>query len=177
MRRWNVRCCDREEAVRSPPGHAPYVVLDNIRSAFNVGSIFRTCEAAGARKLYLCGITAKPPNRRVLKTSLGTEKTLPWSHVLSTLELIQELRAKGIGIVSVELTDRSRPYTDVEYPEETALVFGHEVSGVAVPILESSDMVIEIPMLGRKNSLNVATSVGVVLFELLRRRLTGRRSR
>jgi tRNA G18 (ribose-2'-O)-methylase SpoU len=169
---WNVRRFDREQPSAAGIGPGPYVILDNIRSAFNVGSIFRTCEAAGARKLYLCGISAHPPNPRVLKTSLGTEETLPWEHVLATIDVIGSLRRRGVRIVAVELTDHSVPYTAIDYPAETALVFGHEVAGVAVPILEASDAIIEIPMQGRKNSLNVATSVGVVLFEILRQRLS-----
>ena len=167
---WEKRCSDREGPPRPPPGPGPYVILDNIRSAFNVGAIFRTCEAAAIRRLYLCGISAHPPNPRVLKTSLGTEKTLPWEHILSTEETVRKLRERRIHIVSVELTNRSIPYTLAHYPEEVALVFGHEVAGVSSEILDLSDQVIEIPMLGRKNSLNVATSVGVVLFELVRRR-------
>ncbi|MBW2278400.1 MAG: RNA methyltransferase [Deltaproteobacteria bacterium] len=168
--RWQVRRFDRRRPQRHPAEPGPCVVLDNIRSAFNVGSVFRTCEAAGTAHLYLCGISAAPPNPRVLKTSLGAEAVLPWSHHLSSTEVIENLRRQGIAIISVELTDRSQPYTAVDYPPRCALVFGHEVAGVAVPILERSDLVVEIPMLGRKNSLNVATSVGVVLFELVRRR-------
>ncbi len=167
---WNVRRLDRREAPRAPAEQGPVVVLDNIRSALNVGSIFRTCDAAAVRHLYLAGITALPPNPQLLKTALGAQEAVPWSHRLSTTELVDELRARGFFIVAVELTDRSVPYTQVSYPADTALVFGHEVAGVAVPVLERSDQVVEIPMFGRKNSLNVATSVGVVLFEILRRR-------
>ena len=173
---WSVRRHDRGQPQLAPPGLGPIVVLDNIRSAFNVGSIFRTCDAAGVRHLYLTGITALPPNPKILKASLGAEEMVPWSHTLSALDAITALRASGTHIVSVELTDRSRPYHGVDYPEDVAFIFGHEVAGVAVPILTASDQVVEIPMLGRKNSLNVGTSVGIVLFELVRRRLTVGRS-
>ncbi len=150
------------------------MLLDNIRSAFNVGSIFRTCEAAGASHLYLCGISAAPPNPQLLKTSLGAERTVPWSHHTDPLEAVARLQAAGVSIFAVELTERSVPYTAIAYPAQLAFVFGHEVAGVARPLLERADQVVEIPMLGRKNSLNVATSVGVILFELVRQRLSGR---
>lgn len=174
-RDWTVRRLDRHRCNAAPLGRGPAVLLDNIRSAWNVGSIFRTCEGAGVRHLYLCGISAYPPNPRVLKTALGAEATLPWSHHPNALALIEEIRARGSAIFAVELTDRGRPYTDVEVPEDVTLVFGHETEGVAIPILAVADQVIEIPMAGRKNSLNVAVSAGVVLFELRRRREVARR--
>jgi len=167
---WNVSRFDREEDPAPPPGGGPIVVLDNIRSAFNVGSIFRTCDAAGVQHLYLGGICPYPPNPKLVKTSLSAEKFVPWTHSLSTLEIVEQLRGNGISIVSVELTSQSIAYDEAEYEEQTAFVFGHEVAGVAVPILRKSDLVVQIPMMGRKNSLNVGTSVGIVLFEHLRRR-------
>ena len=169
--RWSVRRHDRPTAPSDFSARGPVVVLDNIRSALNVGSIFRTCDAAGVRHLHLAGITALPPNPQLLKTALGAEAAVPWSHHLSTVAVVTGLRAGGFRILAVELTDRSVSYTRADYPVDTALIFGHEVAGVAVPVLELADQVIEIPMFGRKNSLNVATSVGVVLFEILRRRL------
>jgi tRNA G18 (ribose-2'-O)-methylase SpoU len=169
-----VRRFDGETAAPRPPGPGPRVVLDNIRSAFNVGSIFRTCDAAGVAHLHLCGISAAPPNPKVVKTALGAERTVPWSHHIDAGELLAGLRRAGWTILAVERTDASLDYTRVEYPERCVLVFGHEVAGVARPLLELADRVIEIPMLGRKNSLNVATSAGVVLFELVRRRLASR---
>ena len=174
--RWNVSRFDREEGSIPPPALGPAVVLDNIRSAFNVGSIFRTCDAAAVRHLNLGGICPYPPNPKLLKTSLSAEQSVPWTHTLSTIECIEKLKQEGLYVVSVELTDKSVSYLDVEYPDTTAFVFGHEVAGVALPILEKSDRVVQIPMMGRKNSLNVGTSVGVVLFEWLRRKLSVRQS-
>lgn len=168
---WNVWRHDRGQPPAVPPGMGPIVVLDNIRSAFNVGAIFRTCDAAGVRHLHLTGITAHPPNPKLLKAALGAEDMVPWSHSLSALEVVAALRAAGTHVVSIELTDRSRPLHEIAFPPDVAFVFGHEVAGVAVPVLEASDQVVQIPMLGRKNSLNVGTSVGVVLFEMVRRRL------
>jgi 23S rRNA (guanosine2251-2'-O)-methyltransferase len=168
-RGWQVQRRDRP-AGDGPPAGGPEVVLDNIRSAFNVGAIFRTCEAAGVAHLYLCGISAHPPNPRVLKTALGAAELVPWTHELSTVALVDRLRAQGRTIVAVELTQRSSPYTSVAYPRQAVFVFGHEVAGVALPVLDRADHVVQIPMRGRKNSLNVATSVGIVLFEWVRQR-------
>lgn len=158
-----------DRAAAPPPrGDARLrVVLDNIRSAFNVGSIFRTAEAAGVEHLHLCGISATPENPKVRKTALGAERMVPWSHDLSTLAVLEALRAEGWTRVAVELTDRSVPYNEYRYPRRCALVFGHEVAGVPLPVLDACDAVIEIPMAGRKNSLNVATSAGIVLFGAL----------
>lgn len=165
---WRVRRFDRA-AAPPPPGQLRLrVVLDNIRSAFNVGSIFRTSEGAGVEHLHLCGISATPENPKVQKTALGAERMVPWSHDLSTREVLAALRADGWTRVAVELTNRSVPYTVYSYPPRCALVFGHEVAGVPLPVLAECDAVIEIPLAGRKNSLNVATSAGIVLFEALR---------
>jgi len=167
----NARPLDRP-AVRPPAGwRGPRVILDNVRSAFNVGAIFRTCEAAGVAHLYLCGISAAPPNPRVLKTSLGAERWVPWSHHVSAVPVLRELRAGGVMLIAVELTSGSSSYTAITYPPEVAFLFGHEVAGIAKPLLGAVDAVVEIPMLGRKNSLNVATSAGIVLFEAVRQRL------
>ncbi|MCK4412879.1 MAG: RNA methyltransferase [Candidatus Eisenbacteria sp.] len=167
----DVQHLDRQEPDPPQGWIGPRVVLDNVRSAFNVGAIFRTCEAAGVAHLHLCGISAAPPNPRVLKTSLGAERSLPWSHHISAEAVAGNLRAAGVTLVAVEVTQRSLPYTALTYPPEVAFIFGHEVAGIAEPLLAQADMVIEIPMLGRKNSLNVATSVGIVLFEVVRQRL------
>jgi tRNA G18 (ribose-2'-O)-methylase SpoU len=167
-----VRRSDRSH-TEAGAADGPFVVLDNIRSAWNVGSILRTCEGAGVRHLFLCGISAAPPNPRVLKTSLGAERTVPWSHDPATMQVIRKLRSEGAAIFAVELTDRSVDYTTIDYPRDCAFVFGHETYGVAAPVLQAADRLIEVPMAGTKNSLNVAVSVGVVLFEALRRRRTG----
>jgi len=164
---WGVRHYDRPAA--HPRAQRPLrVILDNIRSAYNVGAILRTCEAAGVEHIHLCGISATPANPKVLKTALHAEHMLPWSHHISALEVIDQLRSAGWACYAVELTARSRPYDAVRYPPRTALLFGHEVAGVAEPLLRKMDAVVEIPMQGRKNSLNVATSVGVVVFEVSR---------
>ena len=140
------------------------IVLDNIRSALNVGAIFRTCDGAGISKLYLCGITPYPPHNRIPKTALGAVEYVEWERATSTIETITKLKAEGYKIYSIEQTEQSIPYTDIEYTEKSAFVFGHEISGVADEVLESSDQIIELPMHGKKNSLNVATTAGIISY-------------
>lgn len=143
----------------------PYVViLDNIRSALNVGAIFRTCDGAGASKLYLCGITPYPPHNRIPKTALGAIDFVEWEKVDSTLELIKSLKAKGYQIVAVEQTDKSIKYTDYKFKPNTAIIFGNEISGVSPEVLAECDKALILPMYGQKNSLNVATTVGIISY-------------
>lgn len=143
-----------------------YVILDNIRSALNVGAIFRTCDATNIEKLLLCGITAYPPHNRIPKTALGSTESVPWKHYTSTIEAVNQ--CNNASIVSVELTDNAVNYWDYSFTRPTAIVFGNEITGVDPGILEQSDAVIKVPMYGMKTSLNVATTVGVVLYEMLR---------
>lgn len=145
-----------------------YVVLDNIRSALNVGAIFRTCDATLVKKLYLCGITAYPPHNKIPKTAIGATDVVPWEYHKSTKDVIEKLKEEGVQIVSVELTANSKNYTEHKYEQPTAIIFGHEIHGVSEEILKMSDATVEIPMLGRANSLNVATTTGIVLYEILR---------
>ncbi len=146
-----------------------YGVLDNVRSAFNVGSIFRTSEAARVARLELCGITPYPPNPRLDRTALGTAFSVEWRHWIETRQALAALKAEGIEIWALEVSSRAQSLRDVSTPESVALVFGHETIGVSHDALREADRVIEIPLWGRKNSLNVATAYGVVVFELLRR--------
>ena len=145
----------------------PYIViLDNIRSALNVGAIFRTCDAAGAEKLYLAGITPYPPHNRIPKTALGAIELVAWERADSTTELVKQLKQDGYAIISVEQTETSQPFQEVNYPEKTALVFGHEISGVDPEVIALSNQCIEIPMFGEKKSLNVATTVGIICYQV-----------
>lgn len=148
------------------------VVLDNVRSAYNVGSVFRTCDAFKVDRLYLCGICACPPSAEIHKTALGAESSVGWEHCDETLPLVERLRAEGYTVVSVEQTvharklDAFKPETGKKY----ALIFGNEVDGVDQAVVDASDMSLEIPQFGTKHSLNVSVSAGVVLwhFRLLR---------
>lgn len=149
------------------------MVLDNIRSAHNVGSAFRTGDAFKADKIWLCGICAVPPGAEIHKSALGAEDSVPWEHVDDTLELVTRLRAEGYTIVSVEQTENSislekfQPLPGRRY----ALIFGNEVDGVQQSVVDASDFALEIPQFGTKHSLNVSVSMGVVLWQCRANRL------
>lgn len=146
-----------------------HIVLDNIRSAFNVGSIFRSADGAGSvEKIYLCGITADIDNPKLEKTALGALETVESEHYDSTKEAIEELKQKDIPIYSVELTKDAKNFQQIKYPKEIAIVLGHEKRGVDEEILKLSDEKIYIPMRGFKKSLNVANCASIVLYEITR---------
>lgn len=149
-----------------------HVVLDNIRSAFNVGSIFRSSDGAGSVvKIYLCGITTPIDNPKLDKTALGATEMVESEHYDTTQEALDELRNSGIPIYSVELTTDAENFQKIEYPEELAVVFGHEKNGVDEAILKESDKKIFIPMRGKKESLNVANCASIILYELTREKM------
>lgn len=145
------------------------VVLPNIRSLYNVGSFFRTSDAVGVKKIICCGTTGTPKNKRLWKVSLGAEQTVPWEYQVDPVHAITQLRVEGYQIVVVELTQQSVLYTQVQYSEKVALVFGAETSGVEDSLIEAADVVAHLPMLGKKNSLNVSVTGGVMLYHLLTR--------
>ena len=148
-----------------------HIVLDNIRSVFNVGSIFRSADGAGSvEKIYLCGMTTPIDNPKLEKTALGATEMIDSEHYDTTQEALAELRARNIPIYSVELTDDAQNFQKVEYPKELALVFGHEKNGVSPDILQESDKKIYIPMRGKKESLNVANCASIILYEITRER-------
>ena len=148
------------------------VVLDNIRSAHNVGSAFRTADAFGIDRIFLCGISAVPPSAEIHKSALGAEEAVPWEHAGDTLEAVMRLKADGYTVVAVEQTVHSRKL-GVDFRRESgrkyALVFGNEVSGVRQDVVDACDCALEIPQYGTKHSLNVSVSVGVVLWEMVRK--------
>jgi tRNA G18 (ribose-2'-O)-methylase SpoU len=145
------------------------VMLDNIRSLYNVGSFFRTADAAAIEKLYLCGITGKPPRKEISKTALGAEETVAWEHTLEPIELIRTLRARGYEIAAVETSIHSVDLYDWAPGFPVCVAFGNELEGLQPEISALCDTYVRIPMLGAKHSLNVATAGGVVLYELLRK--------
>lgn len=149
--------------------HPIIVVLDNIRSLYNVGSIFRTADAVRVRELILCGYTPSPPRPEIDKTALGATQSVPWRSVASCVAAVQELRHCGIRVFAVELTDESRPYDSLT-PEDfpAAFVFGNEIVGVQPEVLQHCHAALAIPMYGVKHSLNVAVAAGIVLYEALR---------
>ena len=144
------------------------IVLDNVRSLNNVGSIFRTADAFIVEAVYLCGITARPPHREIHKTALGATESVEWHYFESTADAVRALKAKGYAIVSVEQADEavSPDMFTVEAGKKYALVFGHEIKGVSEEVVRLSDACIEIPQYGTKHSFNVAVSAGIILWEL-----------
>ncbi|MBL8175952.1 MAG: RNA methyltransferase [Bryobacterales bacterium] len=145
------------------------VLLDNVRSGYNVGAFFRTADAVAVEKLYLCGITGQPPNKEIHKTALGAEQTVAWEHSWNAADVVSGLRAREVEIVAIETSVHAVDLFDWQPRFPLCLIFGHEVDGVSEQLSALCDTHIRIPMLGRKHSLNVATAGGVVLFELLRK--------
>ena len=144
------------------------IILDNIRSLNNIGSVFRTSDAFLVEKIYLCGITATPPHNDIRKTALGSTETVDWEYVEHTLDVVEKLKAEGTTIISIEQAERATILNDFQ-PETNhkyALIFGNEVKGVAQDVVDASDVVIEIPQFGTKHSLNISVSCGVVVWDL-----------
>lgn len=147
------------------------VILDDIRSLSNIGTFFRTSDAFNIEKIYLCGITATPPHREILKTALGAQDTVTWEHRENILELVRELQAENIHVASIEQTENTVLLQDIHtlQADKFALVFGNEVNGVNQEVINLSDSVIEIPQFGTKHSLNVSVCAGVVMWEFAKR--------
>jgi len=145
------------------------VLLDNVRSMYNVGSFFRTADAAAVEKLVLTGITASPPKSGIRKTALGAEETVRWEHARDPLPVLDELRGRNFEIAAIETTPHAVDLFAWAPAFPVCIVFGHEVDGIRPEVAARCDTHIRIPMLGAKHSLNVATAGGVVLFELLRK--------
>ena len=145
------------------------ILLDNVRSMYNVGAFFRTADAAAVEKLYLCGITAHPPKHAITKTALGAEERVDWEHSWNARAVVDRLREQRYEIAAVETSMHSVDLFDWRPAFPVCLVFGHEVDGVGAELLEACDTHVRIPMLGLKHSLNVATAGGVAIYELLRK--------
>lgn len=144
------------------------IILDNIRSLNNIGSVFRTADAFLVEKIYLCGITAQPPHKDIHKTALGATETVAWEYAENTLDVVKMLQAQNTQVLAIEqaekavMLDEFTPLKSKKY----AVVFGNEVKGVAQDVVDAADAVIEIPQLGTKHSLNIAVSAGVVVWDL-----------
>lgn len=147
------------------------VVLDHVRSCNNVGSIFRTSDALLIEKIYLCGITATPPDKEIHKTALGSENTVDWEYFRNTQDIIEILRNKGYSIIAIEQVEGSIELQDfVPSPnEKLALIFGNEVKGVQQEVVNLCDKTIEIPQFGTKHSFNISVSAGIVLWEIFKK--------
>ena len=144
------------------------IVLDNIRSLNNIGSVFRTADAFLIKKIYLCGITAQPPHKDIQKTALGATESVEWEYVENTLELVTKLQTEGVLVASIEQAEKSVMLDRFSVKTKTtyAVIFGNEVKGVQQKVVSASDAVIEIPQFGTKHSLNISVSVGVVVWDL-----------
>jgi len=149
--------------------HPVFLLLYNIRSMWNVGSMFRTADAAGIEKMILCGYTATPPRKEIDKTALGAQNTVLWEYYADPIEAITILKEDGVRICALEITTGSIPYTEIKPADfPLCLIVGNEVDGIEPRLLDCCDHVLEIPQYGIKHSLNVAVAAGVALFELVR---------
>jgi tRNA G18 (ribose-2'-O)-methylase SpoU len=145
------------------------ILLDNVRSLYNVGAFFRTADAGGCEKLYLCGITGQPSKPGIKKTALGAEESVPWEYAAEPRALLERLHETGCEIAAVETSLTAVDLFDWQPRFPVCVLFGHEVDGLRPELLALCDTFVRIPMLGRKHSLNVATAGGVVIYELLRK--------
>ena len=152
------------------------IVLDDIRSLHNIGAFFRTSDAFLIEKIYLCGITATPPNKEIHKTALGATETVAWEYAKDVTEVIAKLKNEEVIIASIEQVEGSVMLNDfqVEPNAKYALVFGNEVKGVNQAIIDKSDIVIEIPQLGTKHSLNVSVSGGIVIWDIFQKMIANK---
>jgi 23S rRNA (guanosine2251-2'-O)-methyltransferase len=142
------------------------ILAHNIRSVWNVGSLFRTADAFGIQKIYLTGYTGTPPSKEINKTALGAEQWIPWEKREEPFELIEQLKADGFSIVSLEKTTESIALQEYSIPQKIVLILGHEILGVSTQLQAVSDATVHIPMLGQKESLNVSVACGVALYGL-----------
>lgn len=162
---------ERANGAMASAGSRPRIriVLDDVRSRHNVGSIFRTADALGAEGIVLCGFTPVPPHREIEKTALGATATVPWEHAKNALAAIQHLRAEGYHVLVVEQTLQAVALADLGRSLEgpVAVVFGNELQGVSDPVVQACDACVRVPQYGSKHSLNIAVCVGVVLWALV----------
>lgn len=157
--------CEEYKKIRKIP---VAVILDNVRSLNNIGSVFRTADAFLIEKIYLCGITATPPSPEIHKTALGAENSVEWEYAENTLDIVELLKSEGYKICSIEQVKDSISLFDfnVEKDEKYVVIFGHEVKGVQQEVVDASDYCIELPQYGTKHSLNVAVTAGIVMWEM-----------
>jgi len=153
------------EGLRLPAA----VLLDNIRSMYNVGALFRAADGVGLEKVWLCGITAHPPKKAITKTALGAEEAVAWEHDWDAVKVAEALRRSGFQIAAIETSTHSVDLFEWHPRFPVCVAFGNEVEGLRSELLELADTHVRIPMLGKKTSLNVATAAGIVLYELLRK--------
>jgi tRNA G18 (ribose-2'-O)-methylase SpoU len=150
--------------------HPIFVLCDNIRSIYNVGSIFRTSDAALIEKLFLTGYTPHPPRQEIEKVALGSTNAVPWEYVKEPMEIIKALKEKGIKIASLEITNKSRNYDELSKDDfPVCLILGNELTGVSNELIEASDFSLEVPQYGYKHSINVSVAYGIAVFEMVKK--------
>jgi len=159
------------EVFKAVPKTPLIVVLDNIRSLNNIGSVFRTSDAFLIEKIYLCGISATPPNKDIHKTALGATESVAWEYVEDTLVLVEKLKKENINVLAIEQVENSTKLNSF-FPDKNqkyAIVMGNEVKGVQETVVNAADLCIEIPQLGTKHSLNISVTTGIVLWDLFQK--------
>ena len=159
------------EAFKAVPKTPLIVVLDNIRSLNNIGSVFRTSDAFLIEKIYLCGICAVPPNKEIHKTALGATESVAWEYVEDTLTLVEKLKKENINVLAIEQVENSTKLNSFspDKNQKYAIVMGNEVKGVQDAVVDAADLCIEIPQLGTKHSLNISVTTGIVLWDLFQK--------
>lgn len=143
-----------------------YTLVENVRSLYNVGAIFRTADGAGVNKVFLTGITGRPPQKEIRKVALGAEENVPWEYVKDPIEIIRKLKSENIRIVVLECTETSVLYDEITYDQPLCLVIGNEYHGVSQEVLNEADQVVHIPMRGKKISLNVSVAFGIAAYQI-----------
>lgn len=143
-----------------------YTLVENVRSLYNVGAIFRTADGAGVSKIFLCGMTGTPPHKEIRKVALGAEEAVPWEYHKNSLDVIRKLQEQHVQAVVLESTANSIPYYEGDFHLPLCLVVGHEYQGVSEALVEHADLLIHIPMRGKKISLNVAVAYGIAVYEI-----------
>ena len=161
LNRFNV------EQFQQAPKIPVFIILDNVRSLHNIGSIFRTADAFRIEKIFLCGITGTPPHRDIHKSALGSTESVSWEYYSDSIEIIKKLKNDDVQIIAIEQTDKSKFLNEfnINNDKKYAYVFGNEINGVSDDILSLSDFSLEIPQFGTKHSFNVAVSAGIVLWQ------------
>lgn len=153
-----------------PPDSTIYTLVENVRSLYNVGAIFRTADGAGVSKVFLTGITGKPPHREIRKVALGAEEHITWEYHPESVKVIENLKSLNFQIVALETTQDSQRYDQADYRFPLCLVVGHEYHGLSGEVLSLADLVVNLPMHGIKVSLNVAVAFGISVYEIARAR-------
>ena len=155
--------------IKKVKSHPVYVLCDNIRSIYNVGSIFRTSDAALIEKLYLTGYTPHPPRPEIEKVALGSTNSVPWEYFQNPIDAVKNLKNKGVKIASLEITSISKKYNELKMNDfPVCLILGNELTGVSNELVEASDFSVEIPQYGFKHSMNVAVAYGIAVFEMIK---------